>query len=128
MQIGQYSSDPSSPRVGLLPQPKGQINILLLGSDQRRGSGGFRTDVVLLVTINPADNSINITSFPRDLYVNIPGYSQNRINTAHARGGFETMANTFEYNFGVRPDYYALINFWSFVDVVNSLGGIDVYA
>jgi LCP family protein required for cell wall assembly len=126
--IGQFSSDPSVPRAGLLPQPKGQINILLLGSDQRRGSGGFRTDVVLLVTINPADNSINITSFPRDLYVNIPGYSQNRINTAHARGGFETMADTFEYNFGVRPDYYALINFWSFVDVVNSLGGVDVYA
>lgn len=128
LQIGQYSSNPSAPRAGLLPQPKGQINILLLGSDQRRGSGGFRTDVVLLVTINPADNSINITSFPRDLYVTIPGYAQNRINTAHARGGFETTADTFEFNFGVRPDYYALINFWSFVDVVNSLGGIDVYA
>lgn len=127
-QIGQFSSNPSAPRAGLLPQPKGQINILLLGSDQRRGSGGFRTDVVLLVTINPADNLINITSFPRDLYVTIPGYAQNRINTAHARGGFETTADTFEFNFGVRPDYYALINFWSFVDVVNSLGGIDVYA
>jgi anionic cell wall polymer biosynthesis LytR-Cps2A-Psr (LCP) family protein len=38
------------------------------------------------------------------------------------------MADTFEVNLGVRPDYYALINFWSFVDVVNSLGGIDVYA
>lgn len=127
-QIGQFSNNPSAPRAGLLPQPKGQINILLLGSDQRRGSGGFRTDVVLLVTINPADNLINITSFPRDLYVTIPGYAQNRINTAHARGGFETTADTFEFNFGVRPDYYALINFWSFVDVVNSLGGIDVYA
>jgi LCP family protein required for cell wall assembly len=82
----------------------------------------------MLVTINPADNSINITSFPRDLYVQIPGYGQNRINTAHARGGFETTANTFEHNLGVRPDYYALINFWSFVDVVNSLGGVDVFA
>jgi LCP family protein required for cell wall assembly len=128
LPIGQYSGIPSSTRAGLLPQPKGQINILLLGSDQRRGSGGFRTDVVLLVTINPADNSINVTSFPRDLYVTIPGYTRSRINTAFARGGFETMADTFEVNLGVRPDYYALINFWSFVDVVNSLGGIDVYA
>jgi LCP family protein required for cell wall assembly len=128
LQIGSFASDPSSTRAGLLPQPKGQINILLLGSDQRPGSGGFRTDTIILVTINPADNSVNFTSFPRDLYVEIPGYGQNRINTAHARGGFETMANTFEHNLGVRPDYYALINFWSFVEIVNGLGGIDVYA
>lgn len=128
LQIGQYSSPPSSTRAGLLPQPKGQINILLLGSDQRPNSGGFRTDTIMLVTVNPADNSVNITSFPRDLYVEIPGYTTNRINTAFARGGFKTMADTFEVNLGVRPDYYALINFWSFVDVVNSLGGVDVNA
>ncbi len=128
MLIGQFSSEPNSTPAGLIPQPKGQINILLLGSDQRQGTGGFRTDTILLVTINPADNSIHLTSFPRDLYVTIPGYTTSRINTAHARGGFETLADTFEYNFGVRPDYYAMINFWTFVDVVDSLGGIDVYA
>lgn len=104
------------------------MNVLLLGSDQRFGSYGFRTDTILLVTINPAQNSINITSFPRDLYVNIPGAPRNRINTAFARGGFETMADTFEVNFGVRPDFYVLINFWSFREVVDSLGGIEVYA
>ena len=126
--VGQYESEPGTTRAGLIPQPKGQINVLLLGSDQRRGWGGFRTDVILLLTINPADNSVNLTSFPRDLYVQIPGYQASRINTAFAKGGFETIADTFEYNLGVRPDYYALINFWSFVEVVNSLGGIDVYA
>ncbi len=129
-QIGSFtsSSNPSSSPTGLIPQPKGQVNIVLLGSDQRFGRGGFRTDTILLVTINPADNSVNITSFPRDLYVYIPGYSSSRINTALARGGFKTLASTFEYNFGVRPDYYVMINFWSFVEVVDSLGGIDVYA
>ena len=126
-QIGSFSSS-GSLTGGLIPQPKGQVNVLLLGSDQRPNSGGFRTDTILLVTINPAKNSINITSFPRDLYVNIPGGSANRVNTAFARGGFETMAQTFENNFGVRPDFYVLINFWSFVEVVDSLGGIDVYA
>ena len=126
-QIGSFSSS-NSLTGGLIPQPKGQVNVLLLGSDQRLGSYGFRTDTILLVTINPAKNSINITSFPRDLYVHIPGAPRNRINTAFARGGFETMADTFEVNFGVRPDFYVLINFWSFRDVVDSLGGIDVYA
>ncbi len=129
-QIGSFtsSSNSSSSPAGLIPQPKGQVNIVLLGSDQRFGRGGFRTDTILLVTINPADNSVNITSFPRDLYVYIPGYSSSRINTALARGGFETLASTFEYNLGVRPDYYAMINFWSFAEIVDSLGGIDVYA
>jgi LCP family protein required for cell wall assembly len=125
--LGSFNSS-NSLTGGLIPQPKGQINILLLGSDQRLGSYGFRTDTILLLTINPAKNSINITSFPRDLYVNIPGGATNRINTAFARGGFETMADTFEVNLGVSPDFYVLINFWSFVDIVDSLGGIDVNA
>jgi LCP family protein required for cell wall assembly len=49
-----------------------------------------------------------------------------RINSAFARGGFEMMADTFEYNFGVRPDHYALVNFWNFQSIVDTLGGIDV--
>lgn len=114
------------PPTGILPQPKGQVNILLLGSDQRPNTGGFRTDTIILLTLNPAQGTANLTSFPRDLYVYIPGWTINRINTAFAIGGFESLATTFEYNFGVRPDYYILINFWSFVDVINSLGGIDV--
>ncbi len=126
-EIGSFSSS-GSLTAGMIPQPKGQVNILLLGSDQRSNSSGFRTDTILLVTINPAQNSINITSFPRDLYVNIPGGSSNRINTAYGRGGFETIAKTFEVNFGVRPDFFVLINFWSFKEVIDSLGGINVYA
>jgi LCP family protein required for cell wall assembly len=112
--------------VGLLPQPNGQINILLLGSDQRPNEGGFRTDTMILVTLNPAAGTANLTSYPRDLYVYIPGWTVNRINTAFQNGGFEALALTFEYNFGVRPDYFALTNFWSFVEVIDDLGGIDV--
>jgi LCP family protein required for cell wall assembly len=127
-QIGSFTASQNFTPAGLIPQPKGQVNILLLGSDQRLGRGGFRTDTILLFTISPAGNTINITSFPRDLYVEIPGYTTSRINTALARGGFETLVNTFVHNFGVRPDYYVMINFWSFVDVIDSLGGIDVNA
>lgn len=126
--IGQFTNASSFTPPGLVPQPKGQVNVLLLGSDQRFGSYGFRTDTIILATINPSNNTVNLTSFPRDLYVSIPGGSNNRINTAWGRGGFEALAGTFERNFGVRPDYYVLINFWSFTEVVDSLGGIDVYA
>ena len=72
------------------------------------------------------ERTVNMTTFPRDLYVYIPGYTVQRINTAFAFGDFDSLALTMEYNFGVHPDYYVLINFWSFVDIVDSLGGITV--
>jgi polyisoprenyl-teichoic acid--peptidoglycan teichoic acid transferase len=112
--------------VGLLPQPAGQINIVLLGSDQRRDQPGLRTDTILLLTLNPRDGTASLTSFPRDLYVYIPGWTVQRINTAFPHGGFSTLQMTMEYNFGVRPDYYVMINFWSFVEVIDSIGGISV--
>ena len=112
--------------VGILAHPEDQINILLLGSDQRPGDGGFRTDTIQLLTINPAAGTVKLTAFPRDLYVYIPGYTMQRINTAFGWGGFDALAETMEYNFGVRPDYYVLANFAAFVDGVNSIGGIFV--
>jgi LCP family protein required for cell wall assembly len=112
--------------TGLLEQPAGQTNILLLGSDQRPSDGGFRTDTIILLTLNSELGTVNVTTFPRDLYVYIPGYTIQRINTAFAFGDFEGLALTLEYNFGVHPDHYMLINFWSFIEVVDSLGGITV--
>jgi LCP family protein required for cell wall assembly len=113
--------------MGILSHPKGQVNILLLGSDQRPNDGGFRTDTIQLLTINPQEGTVKLTAFPRDLYVYIPGYTVQRINTAMGWGGFDALASTMEYNFGVKPEYYVLINFWSFVDVIDSLGGITVH-
>jgi LCP family protein required for cell wall assembly len=104
-----------------------QVNILLLGSDWRPQSG-YRTDVIMLLSINPQHNAVSVVSFPRDLYVQIPGWEMNRINTAHQVGGFELLADTFEYNFGIRPDFYFMVNFQGFKALIDSLGGIDVNA
>ncbi len=109
-----------------LQKPEGQMNILLLGSDIRPDDGGFRTDVMVWVSLNPKDGYVSAISFPRDLYVNIPGYGNNRINVAFPYGGFELLGDTFEDNFGVRPDRYALVDFEGFKAVINNLGGIDV--
>lgn len=105
--------------------PENQLNILLLGVDDF-GAHNFRTDVIILASINPKYKTVSLISFPRDLYVTIPGYWSNRINTAWALGGFELLAKTFEVNFGIRPDKYMMVNYNGFKDVVNSLGGIDV--
>ncbi len=103
-----------------------QISILLLGSDKRKWGSGFRTDTIILATLNMDLGTVNLTSFPRDLYVDIPGWGADRINTAWAHGGFKTLAATLKQNFGVQPVHYVLIDFSSFKRVVDSLGGLDV--
>jgi polyisoprenyl-teichoic acid--peptidoglycan teichoic acid transferase len=101
------------------------INLLVLGSDFRPSSG-FRTDVIMLVSIHPKTATVRVVSFPRDLFVTIPGWGEERINTAFPKGGFALMADTLEYNFGVRPKYYLMTNFDGFVRIINSMGGINV--
>lgn len=117
---------PIPPPVGIIPKPEGQINILLLGNDFRRKLGA-RTDTVILLTLNPETGTASVTSFPRDLFVYAPGYTMMRINTVQPTGGYELLKTTFEYNFGVRPDFYVNISMTAFVDVIDSLGGINVY-
>ncbi len=114
------------PPFPTLTLSEGIQTILVLGSDQRPNDGGFRTDVILLLSLDENSKSVNLLSIPRDLYVFQPGYRMDRINSAHARGGFELTSLTFEYNFGFRPDHYILVNFNGFSSIIDSLGGIDV--
>ena len=110
-------------------QLPGQMNILLLGSDARawnRSARRFRTDTIILATLNSELGTVNLTSFPRDLYLNIPGHGQDRINTAYFFGGWDMLHATFKQNFGVAPDHYVIINFENFKRFIDSLGGLDV--
>ena len=110
-----------------LERPEGQVNILLLGSDWRPGMGS-RTDVIMLLSLIPDQGIATLTSFPRDLYINIPGYGYERINVVHSYGGFELMQKTFEEVFEAPVDYYMLTNFAGFTGIIDTLGGITVNA
>ncbi len=110
-----------------LDRPEGQVNILLLGSDWRPGEG-YRSDVIMLLSLIPDRGIATLTSFPRDLYVQIPGIGYERINTAMAYGGFELLQETLKYNFNIPVDYYMMTNFAGFVGIVDTLGGISVNA
>jgi len=114
------------PNPGLLP-PDDQINILLLGSDWRPSSG-YRTDVILLISINTKQAIVNLVSFPRDLWVTLPGLQEERINTAMGYGGFPLLKSTMAYNFAVPVDYYMMTNFAGFRNIVDTLGGIEINA
>ncbi len=113
--------------VDRIPKSPSQVHILVLGSDFRPGAG-FRTDIILLVSLNPKTGKGSLVSFPRDLYLTLPGHGFERINTAMVFGGFEMLQQTFEFNFGIHPDYYLMTNFSGFVNIIDTIGGIDILA
>lgn len=108
-------------------------NILLLGSDRRApedvsssGVTGQRSDVMMLVHIPEDDQSVYITSFPRDLYVDVPGHGKDRINSALAYGGVGLAVTTVENYTGVPIEHVALIDFQGIEGLVDTLGGVEV--
>ncbi len=119
------------------PVPMGDydlLNILLLGSDIRPVSGDYRTDTIIVVSVNRTTNTVNMLSIPRDMYLYIPGYGYNRINTASFWGdlykwpgrGEALLAETITYNLGIRIDRYARVDFNGFKQLIDTLDGIDV--
>ena len=112
------------------------INIVLMGSDRRPGDGAWRTDVLILVSIDPNVPSVAMLSFPRDLWVYIPGWRWQRINLADGRGessgfpggGPALVKQTIQYNFGIPVHYYARVDFAGYKRLIDSVGGVDVVA
>jgi polyisoprenyl-teichoic acid--peptidoglycan teichoic acid transferase len=109
------------------PRPDGQINVLVIGSDYRTGKG-YRTDTMMLVSLYTKQGTAAVVSFPRDLWVFIPGVGNQRLNVAMEDGGFSLLQQTFAYNFGVKPDFYIMTTFAGFTNIIDKLGGIDVVA
>lgn len=117
---------PSNPSY--IPQKHGEhvINIMLVGQDRRPGEGRQRSDSMMLVTFNTSNNTITLTSFMRDQYVQIPGYKNNKLNAAYAWGGFKLMNSTLEQNFGVFVDGNLEVDFDGFRSIVDMLGGVEI--
>ncbi len=108
-----------------LPIPGYVKTVMLLGSDYQP-SIGFRTDVMLLVAMNTKTSEFHLLSFPRDLWVNIPGVGPQRLNTALPFGGNELLSDTLALNFGFRPDNFAMVDFDGFKNIIDVMGGVDV--
>ena len=123
-----------TPMPILAPLPPGVINIILLGTDRRPPDEGWRTDVMILVSIDPQRKIASMVSIPRDLYVAIPGYGKTRLNLAddlgleqrYPGGGPALLRATLEDNLGISFDHYIRIDFEGFIQMVDALGGIDV--
>ncbi|HQC63556.1 MAG TPA: LCP family protein [Anaerolineaceae bacterium] len=122
----KYLDDPYlSNEATRINVPNHVKTILLLGSDYQPEIG-FRTDVMLLMAFNTKTNKVNLISFPRDLWVTIPGLGEQRLNVAFPFGDWRLLSDTFVLNFGFRPDHYMMADFEGFKHILDVLGPIDV--
>jgi polyisoprenyl-teichoic acid--peptidoglycan teichoic acid transferase len=124
----ELPTDPSSVRPPKEAQETGTLNYVLLGSDSRDpgNEGNGRSDTMMLVHLNAKRTKAYIVSFPRDMYVNIPGYGKNKINAAFAFGGAPLAVRTLENLTGVRMDHVVLIDFEGFIRLTEDLHGVTV--
>lgn len=101
-------------------------NILILGSDARPGENVSRTDSMMILTIDNVNDSLKITSLARDAFVNIPGYGYSKLTHAYAYGKEKLLIDTIESNFEIDLDDVVLINFQSFISIIDAIGGVTV--
>jgi LCP family protein required for cell wall assembly len=112
------------------------LTFLVVGSDSRAGlddltnfgtAGGARGDVIMLVRFDSSTSTTQILSIPRDLYVDIAGHGQNRINAAYAFGGPSLMVETIRDSLDVEVNHYVEIDFVGFESLIDELGGIELW-
>ncbi len=119
----------------VLDSSTGDLTFLVIGSDTREGledlknfgtAGGERGDVIMLVRVNQ-DGTAQMLSIPRDLWVDIPGHGQEKINAAYAFGGPTLMVQTVKQNLGVEINHYVEVDFVGFMDMIDEIGGVEIF-
>ena len=101
------------------------LNIMLFGADRDDGTSQ-RSDTIIMLSIDNRHKRLKVTSFMRDLWVYIPEYGYSKLNHSYAYGGPKLAIATIEQNFGVNIDRYAVVDFDSFREIIDILGGIDL--
>ncbi len=100
-------------------------NILLIGLDSDE-NGTARSDTMMLLTLDKLNKKLKLTSFLRDMWVEIPDYKDAKLNASYSHGGAQLTMDTIEYNFDIDIDNYVLVDFDLFRKIIDALGGIQV--
>ena len=133
----RFENLPPEQATQLAMQGNPRTNILLVGLDQRWQvqHRAFRTDTIMIASLDAETNEAILFSIPRDLYVEVPGYGKRRINIAHVLGetqgypggGPALLKDTIEQAFGIPLHGYAMVDLHGFREIVDLLGGVDIY-
>ncbi len=107
-------------------QQEGAVNILLIGNDSRQNGEDGRSDAMILLSVSSRTRKIYMISLLRDIYVEIPGHDNNRLNAAYSFGGAELLMETIEKNFDIPVHRYVQVNFEAFANLLDAVGGVDL--
>jgi LCP family protein required for cell wall assembly len=110
------------------PSAEDAQNILLIGSDGRDSVVNGRSDVIILMHVSSDRQKVYLVHFPRDIYVDVPGYGMDKINAAYAYGGPQLLVRTLQNLVDVSIDHVAVVGFEGFRAMTDAVGGVDVYA
>lgn len=99
----------------------------LYGTDEQGDDVG-RSDIIMVISYNPISRECLITSLPRDLRVNIPGYGLDKINHAYAYGGRSLIDQTIEELLGISLDFSVKVDFETFSKIIDDFSGVLVNA
>ncbi|HET9911096.1 MAG TPA: LCP family protein [Anaerolineales bacterium] len=150
LETPDVGSGTKTPKATLTPEPlaedleyptwngSNRINILfvgLRGGEPTEADCPFCTDTLIVLTVDPVTKTAGMLSIPRDMWVNIPGFGYSRINTAWTLGrgsklpggGPALTMKTVSHFIGVPIDYYVQVDFDTFVDIIDLIGGVDVH-
>jgi len=123
----------SNPQQGSGKQPvnpdQGRpVNILLLGSDSREkdNAGDGRSDTIMLLHLSADRKGAYLISFPRDMWVSVPGHGDAKINAAYAYGGTKLLAATINQLTGITIDHAAVVDFSGFDKLTDAVGGVTI--
>ncbi|MFM7684339.1 MAG: LCP family protein [Actinomycetota bacterium] len=95
-------------------------------ADPAREAIGNRSDTIMVMRVDPASRQAAVLSFPRDLWVKIPGKGKNRINYAYIKDDYSLLAQTLYNEFGIKVDHYIQVDFCAFKRIVDAVGGVSV--
>ncbi len=137
VNIGETIQLPDGSTIEITPwDGQSRFTMVVVGLDRRPGETGlaYRTDTMMLVSLDPIAKSLGVLSIPRDLYVQVPGFSElQRINTPMFFGesrqpgyGPTLMMQSVQLNLGMRVNDYIAVDFDAFIEFINAIGGIDI--
>ncbi|WP_455542998.1 LCP family protein [Intestinibacter sp.] len=104
----------------------GITNILLLGTDGRENELSYRSDSMMILTVDSNHEKIKLTSLARDTYVDIPEHGKGKLNAAYFWGKEDLLLQTIEKNFGIGIDKFMQVDFDDLMNIIFVIGGVDI--
>lgn len=129
--VDEDEVDPNAKQVQIArqdPEDEEVVNVMLIGSDSRDPNAEMgRSDTMMVASFNKKQGKATVLSFLRDCLVEIDGHGKSKLGHTYAYGGVGLTINTINKQFDLDIQKYIVINFENLVEIIDELGGVEVY-